>query len=116
MNPTSTGDTIVQEVTIKAPAERIFKALTNPQERVRWWGAEGRFQVTYMESDLRPGGKWMMRGIGIGGKPFIVAEYTPRSIDRVCSPLHGFPTGRSTRRRASCASIWRRRVAPRRCV
>src|SRR5437667_238188 len=73
MNPTSTGDTIVQEVTIKAPAERIFKALTNPQERVRWWGAEGRFQVTYMESDLRPGGKWMMRGIGIGGKPFIVS-------------------------------------------
>lgn len=26
-----------------------------------------------MESDLRPGGKWMMRGIGIGGKPFIVS-------------------------------------------
>src|SRR5205809_6374605 len=73
MNPTSTGDTIVQEVTIKAPAERIFKALTNPQERVRRWGAEVRFQVTYMESDLRPGGKWMMRGIGIGGKRFIVS-------------------------------------------
>src|SRR5207249_11494875 len=73
MNPTSTGDTIVQEVTIKGSAERIFKALTNPEERVQWWGAEGRFQVTYMESDLRRGGKWMMRGIGIGGKPFIVS-------------------------------------------
>jgi uncharacterized protein YndB with AHSA1/START domain len=34
-----------------------------------------------MESDLRPGGKWMMRGIGMGKKAFIVAgEY--RQIER----------------------------------
>lgn len=31
MNP------IVQEITIKAPAERIFEALTNPDERLKWW-------------------------------------------------------------------------------
>ncbi len=81
MHPTSTGETIVQEITIKAPAERIFDALTNPDERVKWWGAEGRFQTTDMESDLRPGGKWMMRGIGMNGKPFRVGgEY--RNIER----------------------------------
>ncbi len=81
MNPASASDTIVQEIVIKAPAERIFEALTNPDERMKWWGAEGRFQTTHMESDLRPGGKWMMRGIGMGEKPFTVAgEY--RKIER----------------------------------
>jgi uncharacterized protein YndB with AHSA1/START domain len=33
-----------------------------------------------MESDLRPGGKWMMRGNGMGDKPFkVTGEY--RQID-----------------------------------
>ncbi len=62
MNPTSVTGTIVQEITIDGSAERIFEALTNPHERMKWWGAEGRFQVTHFESDLRPGGKWTMRG------------------------------------------------------
>jgi glutathione S-transferase len=77
MNPmSSNSDTIVQEITIKGSAERIFEALTNPDQRIKWWGTEGRFQTTHMESDLRLGGKWMMRGIGIGGKPFTVGgEY-----------------------------------------
>lgn len=76
MNPTSVNDTIVQEIMIQAPAERIFEALTNPAQRIEWWGAEGRFQTTHMESDLRPGGKWMMRGNGVGGRPFtVVGEY-----------------------------------------
>lgn len=81
MNPTSTGDTIVQEIRIKAPAERIFQALTDPEERVRWWGAEGRFRATHMESELRPGGKWAMRGTGMGGRPFTVSGVY-REIDR----------------------------------
>jgi uncharacterized protein YndB with AHSA1/START domain len=34
-----------------------------------------------MLSDLRPGGRWMMRGIGVGGKPFRVdGEY--RDVER----------------------------------
>ena len=76
MNPTIANDTIIQEIVIKASAERIFEALTNPVQRTKWWGAEGRFQTTHMESDLRPGGKWMMRGNGIGGRPFTIrGEY-----------------------------------------
>jgi len=43
MNPTSVSGTIVQEITIKGPAERIFEALTNPDERMKWWG--GRREV-----------------------------------------------------------------------
>ncbi len=72
MNPASENDTIVQEILIKAPAERIFEALTNPVQRVQWWGAEARFQATQMESDLRTGGVWMMSGNGVGGRPFTV--------------------------------------------
>src|SRR5260221_9558930 len=70
MNPTDASDTIVQEITIKAPAERIFEALTNPDQRLKWWGAEGQYRGTQVESDLCPGGKWMTRGVGRGGKPF----------------------------------------------
>lgn len=72
MNPISVGDAIVQEITINAPADRVFEALTNPQERIRWWGSEGRFQVRHFESDFRPGGRWTMSGDGVGGKPFVV--------------------------------------------
>lgn len=76
MNPTKVSDTIVQEIMINARAEHIFQALTDPAQRIQWWGAEGRFQATQMESDLRPGGAWVMRGIGIGNRPFIVrGEY-----------------------------------------
>src|SRR5258708_16519612 len=81
MNPTDASDTIVQEITIKAPAERIFEALTNPDQRLKWWGAEGQYRGTQVESDLCPGGKWMTRGVGRGGKPFTVrGEY--RQIKR----------------------------------
>ena len=72
MNHSSAGDTITEEITIRAPADEIFAALTSPEERVKWWGAEGRFKTTQMESDLRPGGSWLMRGIGVGGRPFTI--------------------------------------------
>ncbi len=72
MNAQSTIDAIIEEIAIKAPAERIFDALTDPAARVKWWGLKGRFETTDMESDLRSGGRWTMRGIGIGGKPFKV--------------------------------------------
>ena len=82
MNPATGIDAIVHEITMKAPADRIFEALTNPDERLKWWWrSEGRFQITHVESDLRPGGKWVMRGIGVGAKPLTIAgEY--RIVER----------------------------------
>ena len=81
MNSAAANDTIIKEIIIHAPAERVFEALSNPEQRVKWWGAEGRFQATHMESDLRPGGAWLMRGIAAGDKPFTLrGEY--RSIER----------------------------------
>jgi uncharacterized protein YndB with AHSA1/START domain len=81
MNLKEASDTIIKEITIQAPAEQIFEALTNPEQRLRWWGAEGQYRGTHMESDLRPGGKWLTRGVGRGGKLFSVGgEY--RKVDR----------------------------------
>ena len=81
MNPVDINDTIVKEIVIKAPAERVFEALVDPRQRVEWWGVVGRFQASHMESDLRPGGAWLMRGIGADGKHFTVrGEY--RAIER----------------------------------
>ena len=73
MSETRPDNTVVQEIVINAPAERIFAALTDPTQRMQWWGAEGRFQTTHMESDLRIGGKWTMRGTGMGNKSFRVS-------------------------------------------
>ena len=117
MNLTSPSDTIVQEITIKSPAERnLFQALTNPAQRMKWWGAEGRSQVTHVELDLRPGGKWAMSGIAMGGRPFIVAGDITKSSAHVCWSSPGFPTGMRTRRKPLSSGIWKRKTASRRCV
>lgn len=80
MNPASTSDTIEQEVTINARAERVFDALVDPDQRLQWWGGKGRFRATHMESDLRPSGKWVMR-FEMGGRLSSVGgEY--RTIER----------------------------------
>jgi len=81
MSHSATGDTIVEEIEIRAPADRVFTALASAEERVKWWGAEGRFRTTHVESDLRPGGRWLMRGIGFGGKPFTISGVY-QEIDR----------------------------------
>lgn len=62
----STAEPIVEEITIAASAERIFEALTDPQQRLKWWGAEGQYRATHMESDLRAGGQWSTRGTSLG--------------------------------------------------
>lgn len=81
MNPTTMTDTIVEEIAIRAGAERVFDALTDPRERMKWWGSPEKFGVTECESDLRPGGKWHMRGNAYGGRRFeVIGEY--REIER----------------------------------
>ncbi len=76
MNAAAVSDTITQEIQIKAPAERVFTALTDPEERLKWWGGPGaRFKLTSFESDLRPGGKWTMRAESSGKPVTIRGEY-----------------------------------------
>jgi uncharacterized protein YndB with AHSA1/START domain len=43
---------------IKASPEKVFRALTDPNEVPKWWGQEGVYRTAKWESDLRPGGKW----------------------------------------------------------
>ena len=81
MSQTSAGETIVSEITIDASPERVFEALTVPEQRIAWWGGgSGPFKTEAMDSDLRVGGKWEMRGM-TGERPFSVGgEY--REVDR----------------------------------
>jgi len=76
MNTPAVNDMVVQEITIKGAAERIFAALTNPEERLKWWGGPGgRFTLTSFQSDLRPGGKWIMHAESFGRVVTIRGEY-----------------------------------------
>ncbi len=59
--PTATNDVVLQEINIAAPAERIFRAISDPAELLRWWASEGKFRATEVDIDLRPGGAWRMR-------------------------------------------------------
>ena len=77
---TRSVDEIVQEITIKASASRVFEALVDPAQRTKWWGQKGCFETTNVESDLRPGGRWLMSGTGMG-RPFKV-EGVYRIIER----------------------------------
>jgi uncharacterized protein YndB with AHSA1/START domain len=43
---------------IRATPEAVFRALTDPGELPKWWGADGVYRTERFESDLRPGGKW----------------------------------------------------------
>jgi uncharacterized protein YndB with AHSA1/START domain len=50
-------DAIISEVEINAPAERVFQALTDPMQLLRWWTSD-ECQTDYFEIEPRPGGKW----------------------------------------------------------
>ncbi len=41
--------------TFAAPREKVFRAWTDPEELVKWWGPGG-FTVPICELDVRPGG------------------------------------------------------------
>ena len=53
----SMNDTIVCEIDIAAPPERVFQAWIDPQQRLAWWGDDSTYRWRSMESDLRVGGK-----------------------------------------------------------
>jgi uncharacterized protein YndB with AHSA1/START domain len=69
-------DTIEAEIFIAAPPERVFQALTDPNQMPRWWGQSGMYRITEWKADLRPGGKWSSVGVGADGTSFRVdGEY-----------------------------------------
>ena len=50
-------DAIISEVHINAPAERVFQALTDPRQLMRWWNSD-ECPTEFFEMDARPGGQW----------------------------------------------------------
>jgi uncharacterized protein YndB with AHSA1/START domain len=64
------ADEIISEIQISAPAERVFQALVDPAQVLRWWGQTGIYRSTEFESDLRVGGKWRTAGVNGQGQSF----------------------------------------------
>lgn len=56
-NTIESPDSVVTETEIAAPPERVFAAITDPQQMQHWW-ASPICERTYFEMDARVGGKW----------------------------------------------------------
>jgi len=68
--------TILAQVDIAAPVERVYAALTRGDEIVKWWGSDELYRTTAWTSELRPHGAWKATGVGADGTPFTVSgEY-----------------------------------------
>jgi uncharacterized protein YndB with AHSA1/START domain len=75
---TRINDTIVCEIDIDAPPERVFQAWIDPEQRLAWWGDSATYRCSSMDSDLRVGGKWITHGRGMEGKDFTVQGHYTR--------------------------------------
>jgi len=67
-----TSGSILATVDIAASPERVFRALTTPEEVVRWWGSKDLYRTTKWEQELRVHGRWRAEGLGADGVPFSV--------------------------------------------
>jgi uncharacterized protein YndB with AHSA1/START domain len=76
MRLTSDRDTLITEIDIAAPPERVFESLVDPQQVLQWWGQAGMYRCTEFKADLRPGGEWLSTGPGPDGSNFkVTGEY-----------------------------------------
>ena len=76
---------------LDAPRETVWRAWTDPEQVVRWWGPKG-FRTTIEEMDVRPGGVWRHTMHGPDG-----TDYTNRVVflevrePECLAYLHGDP-------------------------
>ena len=90
---TNTADReIVTTRVLNAPRELVFKAWTDPDQLVHWWGPKG-FTNTFHEFDMRPGGIWRFvmhgpDGVDYQNKSVFVEVVNPERIvfDHVSGP------------------------------
>ncbi len=90
---TNTADReIVTTRVLDAPRELVFKAWTDPDRLVQWWGPKG-FTNTFHEFDMRPGGIWRFvmhgpNGVDYQNKSVFVEVVNPERIvfDHVSGP------------------------------
>ena len=92
-NNANTADReIVTTRVLNAPRELVFKAWTDPDQLVQWWGPKG-FTNTFHEFDMRPGGIWRFvmhgpDGVDYQNKSVFVEVVNPERIvfDHVSGP------------------------------
>jgi uncharacterized protein YndB with AHSA1/START domain len=60
---------VLATVDIAAPAERVFRALSDPKELVQWWGSPETYRAHRWDADFRVGGKWRVEGKSAAGAP-----------------------------------------------
>jgi len=58
MNP---SHVLEEEIEINAAPERVFAAWTEAGHMTAWWKNDAEFRTEHFESDLRVGGKWLVR-------------------------------------------------------
>lgn len=58
---------IVESIDIAASPECVFRALTEPEALLAWWGDPASYPATHWEMDLRPGGRWLSRWKDLAG-------------------------------------------------
>ena len=90
---TETTDIAARQIsitrTINAPRELVFEAWTKPEHLINWFGPEG-FTNTFIETDIRPGGKWrfIMHGPDGTNYPNLV-QFTEITPPERLTYLHG---------------------------
>ena len=63
---------IETEIEIMVPPLRVWRAWTEGDEFVAWWGEDGKYRVTNWTGDLQPGGNWRAEGTLANGESFWV--------------------------------------------
>ena len=73
---TPDDNSVLAEILIAAPPERVFQAITDPRQMLQWWGQKEMYRTTKFETDVRVNGKWMSAGVNVTGENFQVSgEY-----------------------------------------
>jgi uncharacterized protein YndB with AHSA1/START domain len=73
---------ILASVEIAASPERVFQALTDGNDVMRWWGSDDTYRTTSWSADLRAGGRWRAEGKGKGGDFVVEGEFIEVSPPR----------------------------------
>ena len=57
--PVLDPDSVVVELELSAPPERVFQALTDAKQLAKWWGAEPSIDLLKFDMQGRAGGKYI---------------------------------------------------------
>lgn len=63
------NDVVSAEIFIAAPRERVFQAITDPRQAIKWWGQEGKYRFHEFQMEVHVGGKWSCAGTSVAMGP-----------------------------------------------